>query len=101
MAYLLDQDQEGKSQLVRDIENPASLIELAWYKMYGQEMFHSISNYWKGVLKEERKKNASLTKQVEKYKNGNNTVVSPTSEKKTKNLTNTGIHLGDGFDDYL
>lgn len=101
LAYLLDQDQEGKSQLVRDIENPASLIELAWYKMYGQEMFHSISNYWKGVLKEERKKNASLTKQVEKYKNGSNTVVSPTSEKKTKNLTNTGIHLGDGFDDYL
>lgn len=101
LTYLLDQDQEGKSQLVRDIENPASLIELAWYKMYGQEMFHSISNYWKGVLKEERKKNASLTKQVEKYKNGSNTVVSPTSEKKTKDLTNTGIHLGDGFDNYL
>ena len=29
LSYLLDQDQEGKSQLVRDIEDPNSLIELA------------------------------------------------------------------------
>jgi hypothetical protein len=29
LAYLLDQDQEGKSQLVKDIEDPNSLIELA------------------------------------------------------------------------
>ena len=29
LAYLLDQDQEGKSQLVRDIEDPAELIKLS------------------------------------------------------------------------
>lgn len=29
LAYLLNQDSEGKSQLVKDLENPATLIELA------------------------------------------------------------------------
>ena len=29
LAYLLDQDQEGKSQLVKDIEDPAELIKLS------------------------------------------------------------------------
>lgn len=101
LAYLLNQDQEGKSQLVRDIEDPSSLIELAWYKLYGQDLVHNVTKYWKGVVKEDRKKIASLTKQVEKYKNGNNTVVTPTPEKKKSNLTNKGFSLGDGWDDLV
>ena len=102
LSYLLDQDQEGKSQLVRDIEDPNSLIELAWYKLYGQDLVHNVTKYWKGVVKEDRKKIASLTKQVEKYKNGNNTVVSPVSEKKVNtNNHNKGFSLGNGWDDLL
>lgn len=102
LSYLLDQDQEGKSQLVRDIEDPNSLIELAWYKLYGQDLVHNVTKYWKGVVKEDRKKIASLTKQVEKYKNGSNTVVSPVSEKKTNtNNNNKGFSLGNGWDDLL
>lgn len=101
LSYLLDQDQEGKSQLVRDIEDPNSLIELAWYKLYGQDLVHNVTKYWKGVVKEDRKKIASLTKQVEKYKNGNNTVVSPVTEKKTANSNNKGFSLGNGWDDLL
>ena len=102
LSYLLDQDQEGKSQLVRDIEDPNSLIELAWYKLYGQDLVHNVTKYWKGVVKEDRKKIASLTKQVEKYKNGSNTVVSPVSEKKNNtNNNNKGFSLGNGWDDLL
>ena len=53
-------------------------------------------------MKEDRKKIASLTKQVEKYKNGSNTVVSPVSEKKTNtNNNNKGFSLGNGWDDLL
>lgn len=101
LAYLLDQDQEGKSQLVRDIEDPAELIKLSWYKLYGDETFKHITTYWKGLLKDARRENAKLTKQIEKYKNGSNTVVTPTPGKKTNSLTNKGISLGDGWDNYL
>ena len=52
-------------------------------------------------MKEDRKKIASLTKQVEKYKNGSNTVVSPVTEKKTTNSNNKGFSLGNGWDDLL
>ena len=102
LSYLLDQDQEGKSRLVRDIEDPNELIKLSWYKLYGDETFKHITGYWKGLLKEARQENAKLTKQIEKFKNkGNNTVVTPTPGKKTNSLTNKGFSLGDGWDDYL
>ena len=101
LAYLLDQDQEGKSQLVRDIEDPNELIKLSWYKLYGDDTFKHITTYWKGLLKDARRENARLAKQVEKYKNGTNTVVSPVSEKKTNGLTNKGFSLGNGWDDLL
>jgi len=101
LAYLLDQDQEGKSQLVKDIEDPAELIKLSWYKLYGDETFKQITTYWKGLLKDARRENAKLTKQIEKYKNGNNTVVTPTPGKKNNSLTNKGFSLGDGWDDLI
>ena len=101
LSYLLDQDQEGKSRLVRDIEDPNELIKLSWYKLYGDETFKHITGYWKGLLKEARQENAKLSKQIEKYKKGNNTVVTPTPGKKSNSLTNKGFSLGDGWDDYL
>lgn len=101
LAYLLDQDQEGKSQLVKDIEDPNELIKLSWYKLYGDETFKHITTYWKGLLKDARRENAKLTKQIEKYKNGTNTVVTPTPGKKNTSLTNKGISLGDGWDDLI
>ena len=101
LSYLLDQDQEGKSRLVRDIEDPNELIKLSWYKLYGDETFKHITGYWKGLLKEARQENAKLSKQIEKYKKGTNTVVTPTPGKKSNSLTNKGFSLGDGWDDYL
>lgn len=101
LSYLLDQDQEGKSRLVRDIEDPNELIKLSWYKLYGDETFKHITGYWKGLLKEARQENAKLSKQIEKYKKGTNTVVTPTPVKKSNSLTNKGFSLGDGWDDYL
>ena len=101
LSYLLDQDQDGKSKLVRDIEDPNELIKLSWYKLYGDETFKHITGYWKGLLKEARQENARLSKQIEKYKKGTNTVVTPTPGKKSNSLTNKGFSLGDGWDDYL
>ena len=101
LSYLLDQDQEGKSRLVRDIEDPNELIKLSWYKLYGDETFKHITGYWKGLLKEARQENAKLSKQIEKYKKETNTVVTPISGKKSKSSNNKGFSLGEGWDDYL
>lgn len=80
LAYLLNQDSEGKSQFVKDIENPAALIELAWYRTHGRNVIDGISQYWKDVLKSERKKIASLEKQLENSKS-NKTVIAPSKTK--------------------
>ena len=69
--------------------------------MYGDETFKHITGYWKGLLKEARQENAKLSKQIEKYRKETNTVVTPTSGKKSKNSNNKGFSLGDGWDDYL
>ena len=69
LGYLLNQDKDGKSQFVKDIENPETLIELAWYRINGQNTLTGVTQYWKNILKEERKERANLEKQLEKYKN--------------------------------
>lgn len=77
LAYLLNLDKDGKSQFVKDIENPEVLVELAWHRMFGQQTLSGTSQYFKSIIKEDRKKIANLEKQLEKYKNkGNNTVIS-------------------------
>lgn len=68
LGYLLNQDKDGKSQFVKDIENPETLIELAWYRINGQNTLTGVTQYWKNILKEERKERANLEKQLEKYK---------------------------------
>ena len=80
LSYLLDQDKDGKSQFVKDIENPTTLIELAWYRTHGRDVIDGISQYWKDILKSERKKIASLEKQLESAKS-NKTVI---ASKETK-----------------
>lgn len=80
LSYLLDQDKDGKSQFVKDIENPNTLIELAWYRTHGRDVIDGISQYWKDILKNERKKIASLEKQLENTKS-NKTVI---ASKETK-----------------
>lgn len=78
LAYLLDQDKDGKSQFVKDIENPAALIELAYYRTHGRDTIEGITRYWKDVVKADRKKIASLEKQLENQKiKGNKTVIVP------------------------
>ena len=85
ISYLLDQDAEGKSQLVRDLENPDTLIELAWLRTQGAEVLSNITQYWKGMLAEERSKNKKLTAQLEKLNGRNNsTIVIPKSPHQPK-----------------
>ena len=45
MSYILDQDSEGKSQLIRDLEDPDRLIEIAWFSTQGPKMLSELSKY--------------------------------------------------------
>lgn len=53
--YILRQDQNGESQMYKDLNDTNKLARLAWFALYGDEMFSTISNYWKSQLKSTRK----------------------------------------------
>ena len=69
MRYLLERDKDGKSQLVKDLEDPQALIELAYYRTRERDNLTGLTRYWKKVLAEERKEKASIQKELDKYKN--------------------------------
>lgn len=84
MSYILNQDSEGKSQLVRDLEDPDRLIEIAWFSTQGPKMLSELTKYWKGLLAEERAENKKLQAKLDKInKTGTSTVVS-TRQPKTE-----------------
>lgn len=68
LAYLLNQDTDGKSQLVKDLENPTTLIELAWLRTQGRALIDNSTRYWKDLLKQERREKAKLEKELESYR---------------------------------
>lgn len=87
LSYLLDQDSDGKSQLVKDLENPSTLIELAWLRTQGRTLIDNSTRYWKDLLKQERKEKNNLQKELESYKNkGSQSVVVPNNHKNEENV---------------
>lgn len=92
--YLVERDKDGKSQLVKDLEDPQALIELAYYRTRERDNLTGLTRYWKNELANERKEKAKLQRELDKLKNkGNNSfVVSPkdnnsrNSEKKTRSI---------------
>lgn len=84
-SYLFDTDANGQSQLVKDLSDPAALVELAFFRTQ-KNLLTDMANYWKNVLKDERKQNAKLKKELESYKSKESTVViKETPKQQTKN----------------
>ena len=91
LSYLLEQDSEGKSQFVRDIENPERLVQLAWLAIQGMQTITETSRYWKDILKSERKKITTLEKEVETLKTqGTNTVIVDNTKKDPEKISGMG-----------
>ena len=84
MSYILDQDGDGKSQLVRDLEDPDRLIELAWFATQGPKMMSELNKHWKKQLADVRSENKKLQSQLDKLKNNKAStfVVPPTKQDK-------------------
>ena len=83
LAYLLNQDQDGQSQFVKDIQDPRILLELAYFRTQGLDALANVTRYWKDVVKSDRKKIASLEKKLGINHSESNTVV--VSNKKSNN----------------
>ena len=90
LSYLLDQDSQGKSQLVRDLENPNTLIQLAWLRLQGQNAITNTTRYWRDTLKETRKENARLQKELDKLNGKDNSVVVPSKPKNQSETSDLG-----------
>lgn len=43
--YILSQDENGATQFFKDLNDPNVLVELAWYRLYGQDAISGISQY--------------------------------------------------------
>ena len=97
LRYLTELDKDGKSQLVKDLEDPQALIELAYYRTRERDNLTGLTRYWKNELANERKEKAKLQKELDKLKNkGNNSfVATPKNEpvnRKSKVKTISDIY---------
>lgn len=84
ISYLLDPGPEGRSKFELDLDDPQTLIQLAWFKTQGQDVISGISKYWKDILKAERKEMAELKKQLGKTEDKTTTVVKTSTEGTKK-----------------
>ena len=82
MRYLLEKGKDGKSQLVRDLEDPQALIELAYYRTKERDNLTNLTRYWKNELATERKEKAKLQKEIDKLKGKGNSSVVPPAKKQ-------------------
>ena len=91
LRYLTELDKNGKSQLVRDLEDPNALIELAYFRTRERDNLTGLTRYWKNELANERKEKAKLQKELDKYKNKekNSFVVTTPSETRKKSAPKT------------
>lgn len=84
MSYILDQDADGKSEFVRDLEDPDRLIEIAWFSTQGPKMLSELTQYWKGLLAQERAENKKLQSKLDKLNKADTHVVISSPKQKIK-----------------
>ena len=92
LSYLLEQDTNGYSQFFKDLNDPKVLVELAWYRLFGQDAISNISEYWKDILKQERR-----TAKSNKNSSASQTVVDKTNTNDKSEKPKT---LSDLYDKY-
>ncbi len=73
LQYLLEPDATGKSEFVKDLDNPDKLFKLAWYAVKGDEAFNMIKEYY--------------AKQLDSGKKGMPSQTTPPAVGKPKSVT--------------
>lgn len=53
--YVMQVDESGISQFARDLQNPETLVRIAWLARHADDAISDITNYWKNELKTSRR----------------------------------------------
>lgn len=72
-AFILDRDDTGMSYMGRALNNPQTLVEMAWWTLKGRDALNSISEYFSNEIKNVRQ--MSYQKGLEDGKKGFSKVV--------------------------
>jgi hypothetical protein len=72
-AFILDRDDTGMSYMGRALNNPQTLVEMAWWTLKGRDALNSISEYFSNEIKNVRQ--MSYQKGLEDGKKGVSKVV--------------------------
>ena len=72
-AFILDRDDTGMSYMGRALNNPQTLVEMAWWTLKGRDALNSISEYFANEIKTVRQ--MSYQKGLEDGKKGSSKVV--------------------------
>ncbi len=55
LTYILQKDVNGNSPLIKDLDNPKTLFNIAWYAVKGPEAFEFVHDYYKKEIEKTRK----------------------------------------------
>lgn len=53
--YIMQVDDSGISQFAKDLQDPATLVRVAWLAKHADDAISDITNYWKNELKNSRR----------------------------------------------
>ena len=53
--YVMQVDESGISQFARDLQDPNTLVRIAWLAKHADDAISDITNYWKNELKNSRR----------------------------------------------
>lgn len=55
MQFVLTKDQSGRTELSKALDNPESVLKMAWFLMHGEEAMNNVVDYFKSeITKRER-----------------------------------------------
>lgn len=80
--FLLGKDQAGVRYIARALNDPNSLVQMAWYLTSGKKAFSTIQDYYKKQIAEVAKRN--YNKGYEDAKNGKNTSTQKSIVRRSK-----------------
>ena len=83
--FLLGKDQAGVRYIARALNDPESLVQMAWYLTSGKKAFATIQDYYKRQITEVAKRN--YNKGYEDAKNGKNSSSAKAVVRRSKNNT--------------
>jgi hypothetical protein len=55
LSYILQKDVNGNSSLIKDLDDPKTLFNIAWYAVKGPEAFDFVHDYYKKEIERTRK----------------------------------------------